>query len=156
MYVVWEFQKSLEEADIMSTKHLKHAISLFFLLSLLSCVTPQAVFQSKTYKPHKKGIISYSLDFNLFQPDAVQKRKIDARIKMEEFCGPEEPVIISERKSQKTSGYYTNTSYRDHSDHHSIGYNRAHRDHFSSSSGSASTVSRPIVHTYNIISFECK
>ena len=139
----------------MITKQLKYAISLFFLLPLLSCVTPQAVFQSKTYKPHKKGLISYSLDFNLFQPDAVQKRKMDARMKMEEFCGSEDPVIVSERKAQKTSGYYTNTSYHDHSDRHSIGYNRFHRDSFSSSSGSASTVSRPIVHTYNIINFEC-
>ena len=135
---------------------LKYTISLFFLLSIFSCVTPRAVFQSKTYKPQKKGVISYSLDFNLFQPDAVQIRRIDAKMKMEEFCGPNEPVIVSERKSQKTSGYYTNTSYHDHSDRHSIGYNRVNRNQFSSTSGSASTVSRPIVHSYSIIDFECR
>ena len=140
----------------MTTKHLKYLISLFFILSTLSCVTPRANFQSKTYTPHKKAVISYSLESNLFQPDAVQQRRLDARMKMEDFCGSQDPEIISEQKKEKTSGYYTSTSYQDHSDRHSRGYSRINRDQFSSASGSSSTVSKPIVRTYNIIEFECR
>ena len=80
-------------------------------------------------------------------------------MKMEEFCGSQKPEIISETRKKQTAGYYTSTSYQDHSNEYSRRHHidhRAHKNLFSSASGSASTVSKPIVNIYNIISFECK
>lgn len=128
-----------------------------------SCITPRATFQSKIYKPQKKGVISYSLMPVLFQSDAVQTRRMDAKMKMEEFCAPKKPVIVSEKREEKTAGYYTSTSYQDYSNQYSGSYGTAGKNQYSSTgggtsstSGSASTMSQPIVNTYNIISFECK
>ncbi len=167
----------------MFMKYFKQSIILLSFLFISSCVTPRAHFQSKTYKPTKKAVIRYSLDANIFQSDAVQQRRMDARMKMRDFCGSQKPVILSERKEEKTSGYYTDTSYRDYSNQHSNQFGSAHSNRsshygghryegyktgqsntYSSSHGNVSsaahggayTVSKPIVDAYNIITFECK
>ena len=167
----------------MFGKHFKQMIVLLSVLFISSCVTPRAHFQSKTYKPTKKAVIRYSLSANIFQPDAVQQRRMDARMKMQDFCGSQKPVIISEQKEEKTSGYYTDTSYHDYSNQHSNQYGSVHSNRSSrygghryggyqtgqsntygsshgnvssATSGGAHTVSRPIVNTYNIITFECE
>ena len=138
-------------------------VVLLFLFFLQSCVTPRAEFQSKVYKPEKKAVIRYNLSPTLFQSNAVQKRRMDAELKMEDFCGQQKPVIFSEKKEEIQTGYYTNTSYNDQSNQNSNQFGVAGRQQFSSASsnvqsasGSASTVSQPIIKTYNVISFECR
>lgn len=96
--------------------YLKYFLLFFFMFFLCSCVTPRAEFQSKTYSPQKKAVLKYSLAPNLFQPDAVQQRRLDAEMKMKHFCGNQEPHILSEEKEEKQTGYYTDTSYHDRSD----------------------------------------
>lgn len=145
----------------MFVKHLNYTIAFLAFICTSSCVTPRATFQSKTYQPQKKGVITYSLTVSLFQPDAVYQRRMDAKMKMEDFCGSQEPTIISETKKEETTGYHTSTSYQDRSNEysrkqHSRRYHKAHKNLFSSASGSASTVSQPIIKTYNIINFECR
>ena len=97
-------------------KYLKYFLIFCSIFFLFSCVTPRAEFQSKTYSPQKKAVIKYSLASNLFQPEAVRQRRMDAEMKMESFCGDQKPFILSEQKEERQSGYYTNTSYHDQSD----------------------------------------
>ena len=118
-------------------------IAFISLILISSCVTPQAVFQSKVYQPQKKGIIRYSLNPLLFQPDAIQQRRRSAKIKMKEFCETKEPKVISEERVEQTAGYHTHSSYQDHFNEYS-------------DSGDVSTISQPIVNTYNVINFECQ
>ena len=118
-------------------------IASISLILISSCVTPQAVFQSRIYQPQKKGIIKYSLNPLLFQPDAGQQRRQSAKMQMKEFCETKQPKIISEERVEQTAGYHTRSSYQDHFNEYS-------------DSGDVSTVSQPIVTTYNVISFECQ
>lgn len=134
----------------------------------LSCATPRAYFQKRIYKPDKSGLIRYRLDPVLFQPDIVQQRRMDATMKMADFCRPKQPAILSEQKKEEIKGHQTSVSHRDYSDTHSSSvsslagtpyYGRSrissggqNRSRF----GGSETVSRPITETYNVISFECK
>ena len=153
----------------MNIKNFFQAAAILFLSAfILSCVTPRAHFQKRTYKPEKSGVIRYSLNPMLFQGDIVQQRRMDAQMKMSEFCSPKQPEILSEQKKEEVKGHQTSTSYRDYSDTHASAISSAARiPHYSRSrtssgarqssrSGGSDTVSRPIIRTYNIISFACK
>ena len=135
--------------------------SVFLLLS--ACVTPKAEFQSKTYQPKKEAVIRYSLSPNIFRPEAVQERRMDAEMKMKSFCGGQKPYITSEKKEEKQTGHYTSTSYSDQSNESSVQQGVVGRQYFDSvgnksqsTYGSANTVSKPIIKTYNVIFFECR
>ena len=138
-----------------------------FVLS--ACVTPRAEFQTKVYQPKKKGTIRYSLRPLLFQSDAVGQRRMDAQSKMENFCQPEKPVIVSERKQEKEVGYYSRSS------HSGTGHSGTSYHNYSTGApivrpnvttgavnthshvgGSSSTYSAPDIIHYNIVNFECR
>ena len=135
---------------------------------LLSCATPRAYFQKRIYKPDKSGVIRYRLDPVLFQPDIVQQRRMDAQMKMDDFCRPKQPEILSENKKVEIKGHRTSTSHRDYSDTHSSSVSSLTGVPYYSSSrvssggqnrsrfGGSETVSAPITDTYNVISFACK
>ena len=95
---------------------MKQIWSYFLLLSglliLQGCVTPQAHWKDKSYKPVKKGTLFYNSQNNLFDPEAVQKRQADAKTKMEDFCRPKTPQIVSEKRREEVTGYRTDSSAR--------------------------------------------
>ena len=141
---------------------LKQFFISFGFIFLTACVTT-AHFESKTYKPQKKAVISYLSDMSLF--GALEKRERDARQKMRDFCFPEKPNLISEKIVKRLKGHYSQTSYdsRQHSDaiyREGVSYGGhalfGHQNQGSSSSGSSSTWSQPVLDSYTVIHFECK
>ena len=87
-----------------------YSLLLSSLFILQGCVTPSAQWKNKSYKPVKKGTLFYNSQSNLFDPEAVQKRQADAKMKMEDFCRPQTPQIVSEKRREEVTGYRTNKS----------------------------------------------
>ena len=89
---------------------MKFLIPVFFILQ--GCVSTSAFWQDKSYKPEKKGTIFYSPVPNLFDGEVVQKRRMDAKMKMADFCSPQKPVIVSEKNKEEVTGHRTDYSSR--------------------------------------------
>ncbi|MCY4512403.1 MAG: hypothetical protein OXB86_01795 [Bdellovibrionales bacterium] len=86
---------------------------MFFSLTFLQgCVSTSAQWKDKSYKPVKKGTLFYNPINNLFDSEAVQKRRTDAKMKMADFCSPQTPQIISEKNKEEVTGYRTDYSAR--------------------------------------------
>ena len=86
---------------------LKILILSFFIFIFQSCVSTQAHWQKKVYKPSKQGIVFYNSNPSLFDSSALQKRRQDAKMKMISFCSPKKSVIVSERKAEEIIGRQT-------------------------------------------------
>ena len=85
-------------------------VSLVSFLMLQGCVSTTAVWKDKSYQPVKKGTLFYNPVPNLLDKEAVQKRRADAKMKMEEFCSPQAPVIVAERNAEEVTGHRTSYS----------------------------------------------
>ena len=77
------------------------------------CVTTTAVWQSKTYKPKKGGVVFYNSRISIFDSQAVQKRRQDALFKMRLFCEPQQYKIVSEENKEEVTGYQTSYQSRE-------------------------------------------
>ena len=75
-------------------------LSLWFL-TLSGCVSKSAYWSNKIYTPVKKGLLYYSVIPNF----AVEKRRMDAQMKMNYFCHPQTPNIVSERSKEEVAGH---------------------------------------------------
>ena len=140
------------------------------LLILQGCASTSAQWKDKSYKPVKKGTLFYNPINNLFDSEAVQKRRADAKMKMADFCNPQVPQIISEKSREEVTGYRTDYSaVKDNprSSHYSQSVTRARGGNLYSHSSSASTanpllhsrgseVSAPITRKRIYIDFICK
>ena len=148
----------------MKKSYLKIAPLILFLSG---CVTPSAEFLNRDYKPKKKGVVRYSLRPMLFQSNAVQQRRMDAEVKMENFCHPEKPLIVSEKKQEKEVGFRTSSSYHSSGQTGANYHDQTYGDRYrygtagaaaahSQSGGGSSTYSEPVIKYYNVIEFECQ
>ena len=120
-----------------------------FLFLLQGCVSTSAIWKDKSYKPEKKGTIFYSSQPNLFDGEAVQKRRMDAKMKMADFCSPEKPTIVSEKNREEVTGHSTHySSNRDNPNpsYHSRSETYADRGSYASSSSSSQT-SKPFLYS---------
>ncbi len=81
---------------------------IVFLFLLAGCVTT-ASWQEKNYEPKRSGVVSYLLDRNIFDPEIVQKRRMDAKQKMRHFCKPKKYQVVSEKTKEEKVGYTEDT-----------------------------------------------
>ena len=120
-----------------------------FLFFLQGCVSTSAVWKDKKYKPVKKGTIFYSAQPNLFDGEAVQKRRMDAKMKMADFCSPEKPTIVSEKNKEEVTGHYTSySSSRDNPNPSYYSKSKTYADRGSYvSSSSTSQATKSLLHS---------
>ena len=141
----------------------------FFILS--GCVSTSSYWQDKVHTPVKKGTLYYSPLPNLFDPEAVEKRRMDAEMKMNSFCRPQTPQIVSEKNKEEVTGYQTHSSSRrdnplpqyQSKSYTSQSSGRSHYSKHSSSlvtnpslHASETTTSTPITRKRVYIDFVCK
>ena len=120
---------------------LRRMLVIFCSFLFQACVTTTAVWQSKKYEPEKSGIIFYDSKPNIFDSEALQKRRSDAMWKMKSFCEPQDFKIVSEKTKEEVTGYQT--TYQSHKDNPNPSYHkevRASNDFYTESvtAGSAS------------------
>lgn len=124
---------------------------IFFSLILFQgCASTSAQWKDKTYKPVKKGTVFYNPINSLFDSEAVQKRRTDAKMKMADFCSPQAPQITSEKTREEVTGYRTDYSSRQdnpyYSKNKSVKTTRASGKGLFSYSSSSST-SNPVLYS---------
>ena len=86
-------------------------LSLWFLI-LSGCVSTSAYWKDKVHTPVKKGTLYYNPIPYLFDKEVVEKRRMDAEMKMNSFCRPQTPQIVSEKNIEEVTGYQTQSSSR--------------------------------------------
>ena len=85
--------------------------SLFIWFLILSgCVSTSSYWKDKIHTPVKKGTLYYSPAPDLFDRTVVEKRRMDAEMKMNNFCHPQNPQIVSEKNTEEVTGYRTQHS----------------------------------------------
>ena len=109
------------------------------------CVTTTAVWQSKTYKPKKGGVVFYNSRISIFDSQAVQKRRQDALFKMRLFCEPQQYKIVSEENKEEVTGYQT--SYQSREDNPNPSYREEVRASDGFYTKSAQSVSDSSLHS---------
>ena len=126
------------------------SLILFSLIFLQGCVSTSAQWKDKSYKPVKKGTLFYNPINNLFDLEAVQKRRTDAKMKMADFCSPQTPQIVSEKNKEEITGYRTDYSSKQDNPYYSsskeVKSTRADRKGLYSYSTSSST-SNPVLYS---------